>query len=290
MVKNDRNHAVMQKNKIVHYKGDDYCEQCNQLKSMHSRWWGGGAVWWSCEDSWYVWQFLNADFWNGWMDRWWSDGGEEANNYLINALFWEWSAYTKWWYNPTNCGDMKVVFVNGREDIEANAIQTNNIWNTYRLNSNTIFVLMAKELEVDGRYAMGECTAIVSPVETQLYNAEIAFDQAPYAILDNLWLSAYTEDGEGRAGAWVRFSSTHSDTVNDVQAYSYEWYWFSLNGGVYTEEFPWVHNILLNNLQAFGNTNWGIVFSCGSDECSMNNITVNNSQFYRNGREDGLGW
>ena len=81
---------------------------------------------------------------------------------------------------------MKVVFVNGREDIEANAIQTNNIWNTYRLNSNTIFVLMAKELEVDGRYAMGECTAIVSPVETQLYNAEIAFDQAPYAILDNL--------------------------------------------------------------------------------------------------------
>ena len=245
-----------------------------------------------CMGKWEQWQFLNDSFWRQWQDEWGIEGWDKL---LINALFWEDSAYTKWWMeNKCVEENLKVVAVYTFEDIMAYSNGLGSICtNCTRVDDNTIFVLMEKNIEasIPDLY-MWRCTAIVSPVESQIYTLWIRFSESPYSILDNVGLSAYSldENSPARNDEWVVFWSTHSDTVNDVQAYSYEWYGFALDGGDYETEIVWVHNILLNNLQSFWNTNWGMVFACGSEECSMNNITVNNSQFYRNGREYGLGW
>jgi hypothetical protein len=59
---------------------------------------------------------------------------------------------------------------------------------------NTIYVLNQKELTLIGPIQMGECTAIVSPVETQLfpntkvflYKYMISQVDEEYAVVDNI--------------------------------------------------------------------------------------------------------
>jgi len=269
---------------------DDYCEQCSQLKSIHSRWWGGGGVGWLCEDSWYDWQFLNTDFWNNWDD-----------SSLIDALFWDKSAYTIWWWDY-KCEDMKVQMVYDRSDFwdmkevyydwdPNNPINTAWNWTFiwYLLNSNTIYVIDVKELEFKYPLFMDSCSAIVSNQNSQIFPTTynqvlinwygiglINIYWSDYTIVDNIGLSGYPiVPNWVHIPDWISYttpnvnwwcSGSHGHTINNVIAHGFSHAWFYIDGC----------NALLNNIQSFWNWNWIFV------EKWSDLVSVNNAQSYRN--------
>lgn len=192
----------------------------------------------------------------------------EEDGSIITTYFWSWSTYTtNRTGNSCDTETMHVEYINpGTDQIPEN------------LSGDTIYVLLAWSHITSRTINLATCSAIVGSGNVTLYSS-VSLDPAifyaynkQHIIIDHIKLDG-NRDGNGGSHAntndgMLFEENINNSTINNVQIYDFEYYWFLMR---YSG-----HNNTFNKVQAYNNT-YGLSF----DRSTRDNV-IENTQVYNN--------